>query len=120
MTSRYLDNLTSRYLDNLLNIGNPYFEDIANQIYQPELQLSTCKANSTDIESFFFFFFLDLHLSISNGLVSSIIYDKRDDFDFCIVNFPFMDRRSSFGVNISQPITFARVCNDPSAIMLRT
>ena len=45
-------NLTSRYLDNLLNIGNPYSEDIANQIYQPELQLSTCKANSTDIFDF--------------------------------------------------------------------
>ena len=33
--------------------------------------------------------FLDLHLSISNGFVSSKIYDKRDDFDFDIVNFPF-------------------------------
>ena len=27
-----------------------------------------------------------LHLSISNGFVSSKIYDKRDDFDFEIVN----------------------------------
>ena len=33
--------------------------------------------------------FLDLHLSISNGFVSSKIYDKRDDFEFDIVNFPF-------------------------------
>ena len=33
--------------------------------------------------------FLDSHLSISNGFVSSKIYDKRDDFDFDIVNFPF-------------------------------
>ena len=31
--------------------------------------------------------FLDLHLSISNGFVSSRIYDKRDDFDFDIVNY---------------------------------
>ena len=29
-----------------------------------------------------------LHLSIANGFVSSKIYDKRDDFDFDIVNFP--------------------------------
>ena len=35
--------------------------------------------------------FLDLHLSISNGFVSSKIYDKRDDFDFDMVNFPFLD-----------------------------
>ena len=35
--------------------------------------------------------FLDLHLSIANGFVSSKIYDKREDFDFVIVNFPFLD-----------------------------
>ena len=33
--------------------------------------------------------FLDLHLSISNVVVSTKIYDKRDDFDFDIVNFLF-------------------------------
>ena len=31
---------TSRYLDDLLNIDNPYFEDMVNRIYPPELQLS--------------------------------------------------------------------------------
>ena len=35
--------------------------------------------------------FLDLHLSIANDIVSTKIYDKRDDFDFEIVNFPFLD-----------------------------
>ena len=34
---------------------------------------------------------LDLHLSISNGFVSSKIDGKCDDFDFDIVNFPFLD-----------------------------
>ena len=34
---------------------------------------------------------LDLHLSVSNGFVSSKIYDKRNDFDVDIVNFPFLD-----------------------------
>ena len=76
-------NLTSRYLDDLLNIDNPFFEGMVNQIYPPELQLN--KANTSDTEAPF----LDLHLSISNGFVSSKIYDKRDDFDFDIVNFPF-------------------------------
>ena len=59
--------------------------------------------------------FLDLHLSVANGFVSSKIYDKRGDFDFDIVNFPFLDgdipRRASYGVYISQLIRFARVCN---------
>ena len=102
-------NLTSRYLDDLLNIDNPYFEGMINQIYPPELQLN--KANTSDIEAPF----LDLHLSISNGFVSSKIYDTRDDFDFDIVNFPFLDgdvpRRPSYGVYISQLIRFARVCS---------
>ena len=71
-------NSTSRYLDNLLNIDNPYFEGMVNQIYPPELQLN--KANTSDTEVPF----LDLHLSISNGFVSSQNYYKCDDFDFDI------------------------------------
>ena len=74
-------NSTSRYLDDLLN--NPYFEGMVNQIYPSELQLD--KANISDTEAPF----LDLHLSVANRFVSSKIYDKRDDFDFDIVNFPF-------------------------------
>ena len=96
---------TSRYLDDLLNIDNPYFEGMVNRIYPPELQLN--KANTSDTEAPF----LDLHLSILNGFVSSKIYDKRDDFD--IVNFPFLDgdvpRSTSYGVYISQLTRFARV-----------
>ena len=53
-----------------------------------------------------------MHLSISNDIVSTKIYDKRDDFDFEIVNFPFLDgdvpRSTSYGVYISQLIRFAR------------
>ena len=82
---------------------------MVNQIYLPELQLN--KANTSDTEAPF----LDLHLSISNGFVSSKIYDKHDDFDFYILNFPFLDgdvpRRLSYGVYISQLIRFARVCS---------
>ena len=77
-SSRYLDDLL-----NVLNIDNPYFEGMVNRIHPPELKLN--KANTSDSEAPF----LDLHLSISNGFVSSKIYDKRDDFDFDIVNFPF-------------------------------
>ena len=57
-------NTTSRYLDDLLNIDNPYFEGMVNQIYPPELQLN--KVDTTDTEAPF----LNLHLSISNGFVS--------------------------------------------------
>ena len=98
---------TSRYLNDLLNIDTPYFEGMVNRIYPPELQL--IKANSSDTEAPF----LDLHLSMSNGFVASKIYDKRDDFDFDKVNFPFLDgdvpRSTSYGVYISQLFRFARV-----------
>ena len=56
---------------------------------------------------------MDLHLTISNRFVSSKIYDKRDDFDFDIVNFPFLDgdvpRSTSYGVYISQLNSVSRV-----------
>ena len=78
-------NSTSRYLDDLLNIDNPNFEQIVGQIYPTELQLN--KAYSSDTEAPF----LDLNLSITNGIVSSKINDKRDDFNFEIINFPFLD-----------------------------
>ena len=52
-----------------MNIDNPYFEGMVNQIYLAP--------------------FLDLHLTVANGFISSKIYDKRDDFDFDIVIFPF-------------------------------
>ena len=103
-------NSTSRYLDDLLNIDSPYFEQMVGQIYPTELQL--IKANSSDTEASF----LDLNLSITNGIVSSNIYDKRDDFIFETVNFRFRagdcPHSPSCGVYISQLIRFARVCSN--------
>ena len=78
---------------------------MVNQIYPPELQLN--KANTTDTEAPF----LDLHLSIADGFVSSKIYDKCDD----LVNFPFLNgdvpRRASYGVYISPLIRFLQSCS---------
>ena len=83
-----------------------YVRDISHS----ELQLN--KANSSDTEATF----LDLNLSVTNGIVSSKTYDKRDDFNFEIVNFPFLDgdvpRSPSYGVYISQLIPFPRVCSN--------
>ena len=75
---------------------NFYFDGMVGRIYPPELQLN--KANASDTESPF----LDLHLSVLNGFVSAKIYDKRNDFDFDIVNFSCLDgdvpRSTSYGV----------------------
>ena len=97
-------NTTSRYSDDILNINNVYFDNMVSQIYPSELPLN--KVSDTEAA------FLDLHFSISNDIVSTKIYDKRDDFDFEIVNFPFLDadvpRSTTYVFYISQLIRFAR------------
>ena len=59
-------------MDNIFNINYVYFDNMVSQIYPVELQLN--KANTSDTEAAS----LDLHLSISNDIVSTKIYDKRD------------------------------------------
>ena len=85
---------------------NVYFDNMVSHIYPSELRLY--KANTSDTEATF----VDLHLSISNDIVSTKIYDKRDDFDFEIVNFPFLDGgvtcSTPYGVSVSQLNRFAR------------
>ena len=104
-------NTTSRYLDDILNINNVYFDNMVSQIYPSELKLN--KANASDTEAAF----LDVHLSISNDIVSTKIYDKRDDFDFDfeIVNFPFLDgdvpRSTSYGVYLAMLLTSTLAIN---------
>ena len=94
-------NTTSRYLDDILNINNVYFDTMAAS----ELQLNI--ANTSDTEAAF----LDLHLSFLM-FVSTKIHDKRDEFDFENVFFPFLDgdvpRSTSYGVYISQLVHSAR------------
>ena len=97
-------NSASRYLDDLLNIDNPYFEQMVGQIYPTELQLNSVIFSDTEAP------FSDLNLSITNGIVSFKIYDKRDYFNFEIVYFPFLDGdlpcSPSYGVYTSQLIRF--------------
>ena len=92
-------------LDDLLHIDNSYFEQMVGQIYPTELQLN--EANSSDTEAPFW---------TTNGVVSSKFYDKLDDLNFEIVNFPFLNgdvpRSPSYGVYSSELIRFARVCSN--------
>ena len=94
-------------MDHFLNIDNTYFDGLVNQIYPSELQLNKTISSDTKDPC------LDLHLNISDGVVSSKIYGKRDDLYFDSVHFPFLDgdipRAPSYGVYISQLLRFARV-----------
>ena len=90
-------NSTFRCLDEPLNIGNPYFEGMVNQIYPPKLQLN--KANTSDTCYIYLF--------------PTVLFppkdDKHDNFDFDIFGID-VPRLPSYGVFISQLIRFARVC----------
>ena len=93
-------NNTFRYIDDILSFDNPLFTDNIKCIYPSELQLN--KSNASDQEASF----LDLHLKVNNGKININVYDKRDDFNFKIVNYPFLDGdipiSPSYGVFISQ------------------
>ena len=101
-------NDTSRYLDDIFTIDNPEFEKHISDIYQAELQLN--KSNTSDKEMSF----LDLDIKIIGSDIHTSVYDKRDDFEFPIVNFPWLSgdvpRLPSYGIYISQLVRFAKCC----------
>ena len=99
--------LCSRYIDDLF-VGNfPEFREHIYKIYPRELEIKPESNNPLKVA------FLDLDLVCNNSQVSFSIYDKRDDFNFNIVNFPFMDscipKKSALGVFFSQLIRYARL-----------
>ena len=104
-------------MDDLLNINNKYVDGLISQTYPSEFQLNNANSSETEAP------FLDLHLSISDGFISFKIYDKRDDFDFEIVIFPYLNgnvsRRTSYGIFISQLIRFARVSSHVTSFNTR-
>ena len=95
-------NDTSRYLDDIFTIDNPAFAEHIPDIYPRELQLN--KKTS----------FLDLNIKVIGYNIHTSVYDKRDDFGFPIVNFPWLSgdvpRLPSYGIYISLLVRFARCC----------
>ena len=77
LASRF--NLIYRYIDDVLSINHPEFSNYLGQMYPAELEIMNTTESTTSTSC------LDLLLSIGNS-----IYDKRDDFNFHITNFPFL------------------------------
>ena len=107
-------NDTSRYLDDILTIDNPDFAEYIPHKYPRELQLN--KANTLHRETSF----LDLNIKVIGSNIHTSVYDKRVDFGFPIVNFPWLSgdvpRLPSYGIYISQLVRFARCCTGVSII----
>ena len=103
-------NLTFRYIDDLLSVNNKYFKAYLHEIYPNELELKETTGSNETCS------YLDLALYSDGGKLKFRLYDKRDDFDFDIVNYPFLDSNipsiPAYGVYVSRLVNFARVCSD--------
>ena len=111
-------NFTYRYIDDVLSINNPDFENYLGQMYPPELEIKDTTESNTSAS------YLDLLLSIGrDGQLHTSLYDKRDDFNFHITNFPFLSSNipssPAYGVFISQLIRYARAWSSYECFILR-
>ena len=111
-------NFTYRNIDDVLSINNPDFENYLGQMYPPELELKDTTESNTSAS------YLDLLLLIDrDGQLHTSLYDKRDDFNFHITNFPFLSSNipsyPAYGVFISQLIRYARASSSYECFILR-
>ena len=100
---------TFRYIDDVLSLNNSRFGDFVDRIYPIELEIKDI--TDTDKSASY----LDLHLEIdSDRRLKTKLYDKRDDFNFHIVNFLFIciniPAAPAYGVYISKLIRHSRAC----------
>jgi hypothetical protein len=105
-------------IDDVISINNSRFAEFLPLIYPPELEVkeTTYTASSAS--------FLDLYLEFDDsGQFSTKFYDKRDDFNFKIINFPNMcsniPASPVYGVYISQLIRYARASSNYSDFLKR-
>ena len=81
-----------------------------SSIYPKELELKETTESEESCS------FLDLLLFNDDSELKCRVYDKRDDFNFNIVNYPFMESNipinPAYGVYVSRLIAFARICTD--------
>jgi hypothetical protein len=102
-------NFRFRYIDDVLLLNNSRFGGFVNRIYLIELEIKD--TTDTDRSASY----LHIHIEIdSEGWLRTQLYDKRDDFNFPIVNFPFIcsniPAASAYGVYIFQLIRYSRTC----------
>ena len=111
-------NFTYRYIDDVLSINNSRFAEFLPLIYPPELEVKETTDTTSSAS------FLDLYLEFDDsGQISTKIYDKRDDFNFKIINFPNVcsniPASPAYGVYISQLIRYARASSNYSDFLKR-
>ena len=110
-------NFTYRYIHDVLSLKNTKFAGYLEFIYPRELEIKETTETATSSS------YLDYYLYIDNGKLATRLYDKRDDFNFSIVNFPFpssnIPSAPAYGVYVSQLIRYARACSNYQDFMER-
>ena len=108
---------TFRYIDGVLSLKNIKFAEYLEFIYPRELEIKETTETAASSS------YLDCYLYIDNGKLTTRLYDKRDDFNFPIVNFPFLSSNIpsalAFGVSVSQLIRYARASSNYQDFMER-
>ena len=94
-------NFTFHYIHDVLSLNDSRFCDFVDRIYPIEIKIKD--TTDTDRSTSY----LDLHLEIdSEGRLRMKLYDKRDEFNFPIVNFPFtcsnIPAAPAYGVGLGQ------------------
>ena len=120
-------NYTFRYIDDLQSQNNPGFASYVSGIYPSALELKETTNDLSHMETDNFqrpVAYLDILFSFDrDGILSYKLYDKRDDFDFDIVNFPHLcgniPSGPAYGVYISQLVRYSRCCQVYDDFMLR-
>jgi hypothetical protein len=99
-----------RYIDDLLTLNNATFHSAIADIYPRDLQLKKTTECETQLS------YLDILVTIENRKYSTAVYDKRDNFNFNIVNFPYLSSNipsgPAYGVYISQLVRIGRICSN--------
>ena len=99
-------NFTYRYIDDVLSLKNTKFAEYLEFIYPRELEIKETTETAASSS------YLDCYLYIDNGKLTTRLYDKQDDFNFPIVNFPFLSSNipsvPAYGIYVSQLILNGR------------
>jgi hypothetical protein len=103
-------NPTFRYIDDVLSINNHNFHNYVHLIYPDDLEIKDTTESDKSAS------YLDILLNVDSNdiLYDTSLYDKRDDLDFAIVNFPFLCSNiplsPAYGVHVPQLNRYARAC----------
>ena len=99
-------NFTYGYIDDVLSLKNTKFAEYLEFIYPRDLEIKDTTESAASSS------YLDCYLYTDNGNLTTRLYDKRGDFNFPIVKFPFLSinipSASPYDVYASQLIRYGR------------